>query len=313
MLEYVTVDVFTEAQFGGNPLAVVLDARSIPEHRLQLVAREFNYSETTFVYPPDDPAHTARVRIFTPTDEIPFAGHPNVGTAFVLGQRGSVFGEPVGSSMTFEEKAGLVAIDLLRAGGEIVGARVQAPQALELGQEIDPTVVAGCIGLTAADVSTVLHAPRIVSVGLPIVVVELADLRALADARPNANAFADAGARYWHRGDRFSTYLYVRTGSESVGTENNVKRLRARMFAPLSNIPEDPATGSAAAALGAFLAHLDVRPELTTEIVIEQGVEMGRAGVITVDAEKAAGRVTRVRIAGRCVPVMQGSIHIAPN
>lgn len=310
MLEYVTVDVFTEARFGGNPLAVVLDARSIPEDRLQLVAREFNYSETTFVYPPDDPEHTARVRIFTPTDEIPFAGHPNVGTAFVLGRRGSVFGKPVGSLMTFEETAGLVAIDLLREGSEIVGARVQAPQALEVGQEIDAAVVADCVGLTAADVSIAMHKPRVVSVGLPIVVAELADLRALADARPNATAFANAGSRYWHRGDRFSTYLYARTGA---GTGKDAERLRARMFAPLSNIPEDPATGSAAAALGALLAHLDTRPELAMQIAIDQGVEMGRASVIMVDVEKAAERVTRVRIAGRCVQIMQGSIQIGAN
>ncbi len=304
MIEYVTVDVFTQTVFGGNPLAVVPDARSIPEDRLQLIAREFNYSETAFVYPPDDPAHTARVRIFTPTDEIPFAGHPNVGTAFVLGCGDDVFGKPLTSRMVFEEKAGLVRIDLLRGGGEVAGARVVAPQRLELGEEVEGPVVANCVGLAAGDIVTAAHVPRIVSVGLPIVVAELTNLEALAAARPNTNAFAQAGARYWHRGDRFSTYLYVRTGD---GVEN----VRARMFAPLSNIPEDPATGSAAAALGAFLGSLDPRSELTMRVAVTQGVEMERPSRIEVEVDKRSGQVERVSIAGHCVPVMRGHLRHA--
>lgn len=299
MIDYVTVDVFTQARFGGNPLAVIPDARAIPEDRLQLIAREFNYSETTFVFPPDDPAHTARVRIFTPTDEIPFAGHPNVGTAFVLGRRGDVFGKPAGAEMVFEEEAGLVKIDLLREAGEVVGARVLAPKALEMGEEIDRQVVADCLGLAKDDIASEFHAPRIVSVGLPIVVAELSSIDALAAARPNSSAFAEAGARYWHRGDRFSTYLYVRTGK-------GIEHLRARMFAPLSNIPEDPATGSAAAALGAFLCSLDSRSELAARVAIEQGVEMGRRSAIDVDVQKRGGRVESVSIAGHCVLMMQG-------
>lgn len=299
MIDYVTVDVFTLTPFGGNPLAVFPDARSIPEDQLQLVAREFNYSETTFVYPPSDPAHTARVRIFTPTDEIPFAGHPNVGTAFVLGRQGDVFGRTVDTQMVFEEGAGLVSVDLLREGSEVVGASVVAPKALELGNEVDRQAIADCIGVTVEDVASAFHPPRIVSVGLPIVVAELMSLDALATARPNTSAFAEAGARYWHRGDRFSTYLYVRTGK-------GIEHLRARMFAPLSNIPEDPATGSAAAALGAFLCSLDPESGMTTRVAIEQGVEMGRPSAIDVEVEKRSGRVARVSIAGRCVPIMRG-------
>lgn len=302
MVDYVTVDVFTQTPLGGNPLAVIPDARSIPEDQLQLIAREFNYSETTFVFAPSDPAHTARVRIFTPTDEIPFAGHPNVGTAFVLGRSGNVFGRPIDTQMVFEESAGLVGVDILREGDEVVGARVVAPQALELGKEVDRQTIADCIGVTADDIASAFHAPRIVSVGLPIVVAELASLDALAAARPDTNAFAAAGARYWHRGDRFSTYLYVRTGE-------GIEHLRARMFAPLSNIPEDPATGSAAAALGAFLCSLDPRSEMTMRVAIAQGVEMGRPSAVDVDVEKRSGRVGRVSIAGRCVPIMQGRLR----
>lgn len=304
MIEYVTVDVFTETQFGGNPLAVFPDARSIPEDRLQPIAREFNYSETTFVYPPDDPAHTARVRIFTPTDEVPFAGHPNVGTAFVLGRRDDVFGQPVAGQMVFEEKAGLVGVDLLRDGSDVVGARIYAPQPLELGKEVDAQVVADCACLDVGDVVTGNHSPRIVSVGLPIVVAELVSLKALAKAAPNMDAFAKADARYWDGADRFFTYLYVRTGDD-------IAQLQARMFAPLSNIPEDPATGSAAAALGAFLAHLDPHQDVSAQISIAQGIEMGRPSVMQVGASKQHGRVERVSIAGRCVPVMHGHLRIA--
>lgn len=303
MIEFVTVDVFTDQRFGGNPLAVIPDARGIPEDRLQSIAREFNYSETTFVYPPDDPAHTARVRIFTPTDEIPFAGHPNVGTAFVLGRGGAVFGTPVGNAMVFEEKAGLVEIGLLREGHDVVGASFVAPQSLSIGDEVDVQTIADCITLKPGDIAVGAHAPRIVSVGLPIVVAELVDLAALAAARPVVSAFGKAGEAHWHRGDRFSTYLYIRNGRDT-------SRLRARMFAPLSNIPEDPATGSAAAALGAYLASLDPNRDTTMAIAIEQGVEMGRRSLIDVEVRKRDGVVDAVRVAGRCVPMMQGRIGV---
>ncbi|MET0970102.1 MAG: PhzF family phenazine biosynthesis protein, partial [Tardiphaga sp.] len=296
MIDFVTVDVFTDQQFGGNPLAVIPDARAIAEDRLQLIAREFNYSETTFVYPPDNPAHTARVRIFTPTDEIPFAGHPNVGTAFVLGRGETVFGKPVGERMVFEEAAGLVEIGLLRQDHEIVGARLTAPQGLQVDDEIDIQTIADCVGLQPGDIATRVHPPRIVSVGLPMVVAELATLDALAAARPDVSVFAKADERYWHRGDRLCTYLYVPTGDD---------RLRARMFAPLSNIFEDPATGSAAAALGAYLASFDPEPDGIRSLAIAQGVEMGRRSMIDVDIEKRGGIVESVRVAGRCMQVMQ--------
>jgi trans-2,3-dihydro-3-hydroxyanthranilate isomerase len=303
MIEFVTVDVFTDRQFGGNPLAVIPDARGLADDRLQLIAREFNYSETTFVFPPDDPAHTARVRIFTPTDEIPFAGHPNVGTAFALGRRGTAFGTPFGDDMVFEENAGLVKISLLHDGNEVVGASFIAPQGLSIGDEVDVQTIADCIALTPGDIAIGAHAPRIVSVGLPIVVTELVDLDALAAARPVVSAFEKAGAAHWHRGDRFSTYLYVRNGSDT-------NRLRARMFAPLSNIPEDPATGSAAAALGAYLGSLDPNQDARNTTAIEQGVEMGRRSLIDVEVRKLHGAVDTVRVGGRCAPVMQGRIAV---
>ena len=134
--DFVTVDVFTDQRFFGNPLAVITDARGLSGDEMQAIATEFGYSETTFVLPPDNPANTARVRIFTPTTEVPFAGHPNVGTAFVLGNLPDLFGSALGNTLRFEEIAGLVEIDLIRKGDVVVGATIRAPRPLELGAEI---------------------------------------------------------------------------------------------------------------------------------------------------------------------------------
>ena len=141
---FVTIDVFTDRRFGGNPLAVVLDAEGLTTAQMQAIANEFNLSETTFVLPPKDPAHSAEVRIFTPKFEMPFAGHPNVGTGFVVARRRCSH-EP----LVFEEKAGLVPIELLSEGGEVVGARLTAPRALSVGDKVDPAIVAAACALGA--------------------------------------------------------------------------------------------------------------------------------------------------------------------
>src|SRR5271170_2400470 len=130
---YVTTDVFTDQMFGGNPLAVVLDAEDLSTTQMQAIALEFNYSETTFVLPPGDPAHTAKVRIFTPRTEVPFAGHPNIGTAFLLAREREARGEPVVDGFLFEEAAGLVPVRLIREGGDLVGAELRAPELLSVG------------------------------------------------------------------------------------------------------------------------------------------------------------------------------------
>jgi trans-2,3-dihydro-3-hydroxyanthranilate isomerase len=284
---YVTVDVFTDSRFGGNPLAVVPDARGLDDATMQQIAAEFTYSESTFVLPPDDPANTARVRIFTPVNEIPFAGHPNVGTAFVLGRAGRAFGAPVGDALRFEEGAGIVAVALERGrdGGEVLGASILAPRAPAFGPEIDPPVVAACASLAAADVAVEHHPPQMASVGLPFACAEVASLEALGRAMPDAAAFAAANRAHPHPDDFFALFLYARLGGEPL-------RVRARMFAPLSATPEDPATGSAAGALGALLA--------------------SRTGPSRIDvtARLEGGRVRAVSIAGRCVPVMRGEIEL---
>src|SRR6266478_5934992 len=177
---YITLDVFTDRAFGGNPLAVVLDAGGLSTAQMQAIASEFNYSETTFVLPPRDGAHDAQVRIFTVNNEIPFAGHPNVGTAFVLATRAS---KPP-ARFLFEEGAGLVPVDILNKDGKPVGAELTAPQPLKKLTSFGAEEAAACVSLAAADIRTDRHPPQIVSVGMAFLVVELASRDALRRVKP---------------------------------------------------------------------------------------------------------------------------------
>lgn len=297
---FVTVDVFTDRRFAGNPLAVILDARELSDGEMQQIAREFGYSETTFVLPPQEPANTANVRIFTPTTEVPFAGHPNVGTAFALGNLGSLFGSPIGTQLRFEEKAGLVEIELARDGARVTGATIQAPGPLTVGSSVPPAELAPCISLEAADLETRHHAPVFASVGLKFILAEVKDLAVLARAAPRLEPLAVLHEAYAHEETDCAIFLYAWVGSDHG---------RARMFAPLDNVPEDPATGSASAALGAYLASLDAETR-DRHLLVEQGVEMGRRSLIHVDVETKAGRFERVRITGACVEVMRGTISL---
>lgn len=299
---YVTVDVFTSERFSGNQLAVIPDARGLTSAQMQDIAAEFRYSEVTFVVPPQDPVNTAQVRIFTPTMEIPFAGHPNVGTAFVLGRQREISGKAAGDVLRFEEKAGIVEAELKRdTHGQVIGAAISAPESLSLGPQIDVETIARCASIEAKQIVLTTHAPMIASVGLPFAIAELADLDTLGKACPNTAAFAEAGRRYAPDDDQFALFVYVRQ-------PDNPWALRARMFAPLDNVIEDPATGSASGALGALLTSLLPESGAHIEITIEQGVEMGRRSVIGVTAEKSDGQVRSIRIAGQCAAVMTGTI-----
>ena len=263
-IEFITVDVFTERRFGGNPLAVVLDGRELTTAQMQAIAAEFNLAETTFVLPPKDATHTAEVRIFTPRAELPFAGHPNVGTAFVLAREGKSYGRAVGDPLLFEEKAGLVRLDLLRDSGATVGARLTAPQALTRGDDIAPDIVAAACSLTAGDIEPAAHLPCIASCGLPLAFAELTTRAALTRAQPRTHIFSE------HlKADRATgILLYVK--DESGGFDYQV-----RMFAPLYGVPEDPATGSANVALVGLLAGLRPESNLTLNLRIAQGVRHG--------------------------------------
>lgn len=290
---FVTVDVFTDRRFGGNPLAVFPDARGLSDADMRALAAEFNLSETTFVLPPEDPANTARVRIFTPKGELPFAGHPNVGTGFVLAREG----RDRDGVLLFEEIAGLVEVRVDRnSAGELAGATIAAPQPLSLGPEMPAETVAALAGIAPGDVVAVAHRPVRASVGNPVFMAEVVG-EALARAAPDLDAFRRASAERPDEGGRIAMHLYARDGGGGGG------RIRARMFAPLHGVVEDPATGSANVALGALLLSLTGEAEGRYEI--EQGVEMGRPSLLRVVARRAPDG-TRATVGGGCVPVLRG-------
>ena len=302
-LSFTTVDVFTANRFEGNPLAVVMGAEQLSSETMQKIAAEFKYSEITFVLPPRDPANSAHVRIFTPTMEVPFAGHPNVGTAYVLGQQSEIFGKPVGDTLRFEEKAGLVEVTLRRTEGRVTAATIRAPKPLHVGPDVSEETIARCIGIDSRRIVKTTHRPVFVSVGLTFAVAEVDGLETLGAARPNLTYFQDAVSANAEGNHDFSLFVYVR----SPETPWNI---RARMFAPLDNVPEDPATGSASAALAAYLVSLAPEQAINQRVTIEQGVEMGRRSIIEVDVVKKDGRVTDVTISGACVSVMRGEITV---
>ncbi len=290
-----TVDVFTDTRFAGNPLAVVPDATGLDPATFQLLAREFAYSETSFVLPPADPAHDARVRIFTPAEELPFAGHPNVGTAFVLARLGTLFGRPVGDRLRFEEGAGLVEVEILREEGVPVGARVRAPAPLALGAGRTAGDISNLAGLAPEDILCTTHAPCYAGTGTGFLLAEVR-AEALVRAEPRHDAFLAERVRLAGESGPLrlpAVLLWARAG------EGDPLPIEARMFAPLSGIREDPATGSAATALGALLASLGVAQRLS----IRQGLRMGRPSRLDVES-----RAEGTFVSGRCVPVFEGRI-----
>jgi len=294
---YYICDVFTDTRFGGNQLAVLPQAEGLSPQQMQQIAREFNFSETTFVFPPKA-GHTQHVRIFTPVREIPFAGHPNVGTAFVLASIGE-FGEIKSAlSVTFEEDAGLVSVAINESEGKIASCELKAPQAVSFGKTLPVDLVAAAISIDAKDVVTETHGPQVTSVGLPFVMVELKDRSALERARINMSGFEALVAQDVMP----DVYLYTHA--------NDGFDIRARMFAPLSGVPEDPATGSANCALAGLLAHYNPQPTGNFVWRIAQGVEMRRPSTLIARAEKVDGVVRKTRIGGAAILVSEGVIYL---
>jgi trans-2,3-dihydro-3-hydroxyanthranilate isomerase len=294
---FVTVDVFTDRQFGGNPLAVVLDAQGLSTERMQAIAAEFNLAETTFVLPPKDPSNTAEVRIFTPKAEMPFAGHPNVGTAFALARAGESYGRPVSSDrLVFEEKAGLVPMDIHRENGVVVATRLAAPQQLSLGEIIASEIVASAVGLKPTDI---VGQPIIASTGNNFLFAEVRSRDVLKTALCNNDAFA----KHLPMARTVGVHLYVDANEHGV-------EIQSRMFAPLYGVPEDPATGSANVTLIGLLAHNAKEKDLVLSKTIGQGFDMGRPSILQAAAEKKGGKVVATYIGGRCVPMMTGVIDL---
>jgi trans-2,3-dihydro-3-hydroxyanthranilate isomerase len=297
---YVTVDVFTDRAFGGNPLAVVLDAGGLSAAQMQAIAAEFNYSETTFVLPPRDSAHDARVRIFTVNSEIPFAGHPNVGTAFVLATRATKPPE----RFLFEEIAGLVPVAVLTEDGKVAGAELTAPQALKRLTLFSAEHAAASVSLSARDIRNDRHPPVIVSVGMPFLVAELAARDALRRAKPEQGSFA----RVLSTDGAVGVYIYTR----DVPPAEKPCDLQARMFFPGgSGVTEDPATGSATVAAAALLADLASEANGELKLRVGQGLDMGRPSLLLTRVRKENGGIVSAHVGGRCVPMMEGTFRLA--
>jgi len=297
-VRYYTCDVFTDTRFGGNQLAVLPEADGLDPRRMQQIAREFNFSESTFVLAPEA-GHTRRVRIFTPMAEVPFAGHPNVGTAFVLATTGALGPLSAETTVTFEEEAGLVPVTVRAGVDGRIRCELTAPQGLTVGREVPLDLLARAVSLAPGDFATDGHAPLVASVGLPFVIAELASRDALERARPDGagiEALVAAGV------EPPDVHLYLRSGDEFD--------LRTRMFSPLDGIPEDPATGSANCALAALLARLDAASDGSFAWRIAQGVEMGRPSVLEARAAKRAGGVVGAWIGGSSVLVSEGFIEV---
>jgi len=293
---YRTLDVFTEERFAGNPLAVVLDAGGLDAAVMQAVAREFNLSETVFVTAVDRAAARATVRIFTPRAELPFAGHPTIGTALLLARDG--LGECCDHDLrlTLEMAAGAVPVEITLDAGAPVRASFLAPGHAVVEPPLDPALVAPAFGLDAADLGR--SAPRAARHGLRFLFVEVVSLDALARARSVAQPAALLAA-----GLDNGVYLFTRMTGDAT--------LRARLFAPLHGIIEDPATGSAAAGLAALLATTEADgPHREGSWRIVQGVEMGRRSVIDATARVRDGRVVAVSVAGGAVEVARGRIPV---
>ena len=286
-----TLDVFTDRRFGGNPLAVFPEADGLSDEEMQSLTREFNLSETTFVLPPADPTNTARVRIFTPTFEMPFAGHPLVGTGTLLAER-----DKKADTLTLEVTAGLVKVEITRdAKGGVTNAVITAPKPLSLGRVIDPADLAECLGLTAEDFVLSHHRPVVAATGNPFIIAEVV-ASALARAKCDAGAFQRTAERLGMR-DRFDIHFYAHDGA----------KIRARMFAPLAGIPEDPATGSANAPLAALLLSLSGKDKASYEVL--QGVEMGRPSLLHLTAERQSNGIIAT-VGGACVPMFEGFINL---
>jgi trans-2,3-dihydro-3-hydroxyanthranilate isomerase len=294
---YYTCDVFTETRFGGNQLAVLPEAVGLSAQQMQQIAREFNFSETTFVFPARA-GHTRHVRIFTPAREIPFAGHPNIGTAFVLASAGELGEIKSSLTVTFEEESGLVSVTIQESGGKVASCELTAPQSLSFGKTLPVEFVAAAISIDPKEIVTKTHGPQVASVGLPFVMVELKDRSVIERARINMSGFEALAAQDVMP----DVYLYTRV---TDGFD-----IRARMFAPLSGVPEDPATGSANCALAGLLAHYSQDPNGSFTWRIAQGVEMGRPSTLIARAEKTDGVVQTTRIGGATVLVGEGVIYL---
>jgi trans-2,3-dihydro-3-hydroxyanthranilate isomerase len=300
-LRYHTLDVFTETVFGGNPLAVFPDGRGVSGERMQRIARELNLSETVFVLPPDDPAHTRRLRIFTPAAELSFAGHPTVGTAFLLAALGEVPLAGDETAIVFEEGVGPVPVRIRARGGRPVFTQLTAARLPERGPRPPSRAeLAGLLGLAEDDLLDGEWAAEGWSCGVPFLFVPLRGRAALGRVRLDPARWEALLAGWWAP----DVYVLARD-PELPGS-----RVRARMFAPTMGIPEDPATGAAASALAGYLAARSPERDGALRWTVEQGFEMRRPSILHVEADVRGGEVAAVRVGGASVLVSEGVMRL---
>ena len=291
VLRFHTCDVFTDTPYTGNPLAIVEGADGLTTAQMQMVAREFNLSETIFVQAPDDPAHTAKVRIFFPTAEIPFAGHPTIGCAIHLARAAHAQGD-FEAHIKLEEVAGLVPVQVRRTGERIV-AEFTAPKIpTAAGTLPDVQDLAAALGLMASAVGP--HNPGVWEGGPTFLYVPVRSIDDLAKAKPHEPAFTTL----LETASAIGAYVYAPVK----------KGYRARMFGPAGDIPEDPATGSASAILSAQLLANKALSDGTTQLSLTQGVEMGRRSDIRLTVDVSANAISAIRVAGSAVPISSGQI-----
>jgi trans-2,3-dihydro-3-hydroxyanthranilate isomerase len=295
-LHFTTLDVFTNERFAGNPLAVVSGGEDLDAARMQAIAREFGLPETVFVFPPADPAHTAHLHIFTPATELPFAGHPTVGTAVLLALA-SRNRKP--RELILEEEIGLVRCHVTPKGNDLAHARFALPVLpRRLGWKAELTAIAAALGISPADIDSDWFAPEKWSAGIDMCMVPVKSPAALAGASPDVSGWEDAFGRSGPR----AVYVFCRHGDLPATS------FRARRFAPFLGVREDPATGSAAAALAGVLTAHGGLGAGAHKVIIEQGREMGRPSTIELELQIDGAKLTAASIAGDAVIVSQGTL-----
>jgi trans-2,3-dihydro-3-hydroxyanthranilate isomerase len=299
-LRFHTVDVFTKHRFAGNPLAIVEDADGLSTSQMQAIAREFNLSETIFVQTPDDPGHTAKVRIFLPAAEIPFAGHPTVGCAIHLAQKSFAGNGDFETAITLEEVAGLVPVKVTRQSG-LVHAQLTAPVIpfAGAGRAPEAAMAAAALGLGEASIGFGTHKLAQWQGGPTFLFMPVADRAALSASRPCEPAWS----RMVDFAQAQNAYVYTRDPADPANV------FHARMFAPTAGLPEDPATGAASCLLAAQLLASGELAEGLNSFALKQGEDMGRPSDIALEVDVANGSLAAVRIAGTSVTVSKGWVE----
>ena len=295
--KYFICDVFTKERFTGNQLAVVPEASGLSSKQMQAIANEFNFSETVFIMPPEN-FKTRKLKIYTPTVEVPFAGHPNISTAFILAKAGYLGNIQPPVQLTFEEKAGEVDVEIKTDSDGAIYCEVAAPQPLSISNTINTNLIASVLTIDNSEIVTTTHEPVVASVGLPFIFVEISSSNSLSNAQIDISALRTLLAY------ESTSYIHIYT-KDVEGFD-----LKARMFAPLDGVIEDPATGSASCALASLLGHINPVPQLDTKFLISQGTEIGRPSIIQARVIKRNGQVKNSFVGGNSVLISEGIISI---